>query len=268
MATPCNAVGGSFAPEEADRLNVLGVGVSATNLDLACAMIDRWIDSGARRFVTVTGVHGVMESQRDPVVRAIHNRAGMVTPDGMPLVWLLRLAGYRRADRVYGPDLMDCLLDRTTSGYRHFFYGTTSATLSKLIDNVARNYPCAVIAGHYAPPFRQLSVEEDAMVVDMIDQSRPDILWIGLSTPKQELWMGRHVGRIQVPVMIGVGAAFDFHAGTVRQAPWVIQRSGLEWLFRMAMEPRRLAGRYLRNNPAFIAGVLCQKLGLKSYSLD
>ena len=253
----------------AERLNVLGVGVSAINMATALATIEGWIASRKRHYVCVTGVHGVMESRRDPELRHIHNSAGMVTPDGMPLVWLLWASGHRSVDRVYGPDLMLAVLERSVErGCRHFLYGASEATLARLQANLHARFPGLDIVGTYSPPFRPLTVNEDAAVVEMINAARPDVVWVGLSTPKQERWMAAHRDCLEAPVLVGVGAAFDFHAGVVRQAPRFIQRSGFEWLFRLTMEPRRLWRRYLRNNPAFLVCLAGQKLGFRRYSLE
>jgi N-acetylglucosaminyldiphosphoundecaprenol N-acetyl-beta-D-mannosaminyltransferase len=252
-----------------ERVNVLGVGVSAINIPMALEQIDLWIKGrDVKTYVTVSGVHGVMESQRDEAIRRMHNDAGMVTPDGMPLVWLGKMAGHKHMDRVYGPDLMLALMEKSQKeGFRHYFYGGADGVPELLKRKLEEKYPGIQIVGTYSPPFRALTQEEDAQIVQMINDTRPDIVWIGLSTPKQEKWMSAHVGRISAPVMIGVGAAFDFHAGLKSQAPRAIQRSGFEWLYRLITEPRRLWKRYLVNNPLFILGVLGQKLGLRKYSL-
>ncbi len=251
------------------RESVLGVGVSAINMELALSEVGDWIRQGSSRYVCVTGVHGVMESQRSEELRRIHNGAGLVTPDGMPLVWLLRAAGHRRADRVYGPDLMLALLEAgCAQGYSHFFYGASNKALDLLQHRMSDRFPGLNIAGAYSPPFRPLTQDEDEDVIERINRSGADIVWVGLSTPKQERWMAAHRGRLRAPVLIGVGAAFDFHAGLVRQAPRVLQRSGLEWAFRMAMEPRRLWRRYMTNNPLFVLLILGQALSLKRYSLE
>jgi len=252
-----------------DRLNVLGVGVSALNLSLAGDIIDGWIRADRREYVCITGVHGIIESRRDPPVRAIHNAAGLVTPDGMPLVWLLRLAGHRNAGRVYGPDLMLLLLERSVSqGFTHFLYGATEATLSQLQAKLTTRFPGLRVMGALAPPFRTLTPAEDSEVVAAINRVNPDVVWIGLSTPKQEIWMAEHRPRLNARVLLGVGAAFDFHAGRRRQAPTWMQSLGLEWLFRLCQEPRRLGRRYLYNNPRFTLEIVAQKTGLRKYSYD
>jgi N-acetylglucosaminyldiphosphoundecaprenol N-acetyl-beta-D-mannosaminyltransferase len=234
------------------RIDVLGVRVSAINLDDAVTRIESWIGERSRNYACITGAHGVMLSRRDPRLRDIHNAAGMVTPDGMPLVWLSRLLGSCRTERVYGPDLMRRLtVISAQRGYRQFYYGGAEGVAEALARSLADRHPGLEVAGQYCPPFRELTSEENQAVVDMINAVRPDIVWVGLSTPKQEYWMANHLGRIHAPVMIGVGAAFDFLAGTKPQAPLIMQRSGLEWLFRAASEPRRLAGRYAYIVPAF-----------------
>jgi N-acetylglucosaminyldiphosphoundecaprenol N-acetyl-beta-D-mannosaminyltransferase len=258
-----------MATSSIPRVNVMGVGVSAINIPMALAQIDRWIkERSTHTYVTVTGVHGVMESQRDENIRRMHNEAGMVTPDGMPLVWLGKQAGHAHVDRVYGPDLMLAIMEKSQKeGYRHYFYGGADGVPELLKQKLQEKFPTIQVVGTYSPPFRPLSPEEDQQIVEMINETNPDIVWIGLSTPKQERWMSSHVGRISAPVMIGVGAAFDFHAGLKSQAPRFIQRSGFEWLYRLVTEPKRLWKRYLVNNPLFIIGIVQQKLGLKKYSL-
>ena len=242
------------------RVDVLGVGVSAIDEAEAVAIIARWIADRTPQYVCVTGVHGVMESQEDEALRGIHNRAGLVTPDGVPLVWLGRLAGHRGMQRVYGPDLMlACCAESERQGWRHFLYGGGAGVADLLADRLRARFPALEIVGTYTPPFRPLTEAEETDVERLIERSRADIVWVGLSTPKQERWMAAHVGRLAAPVLIGVGAAFDFHAGLKRQAPRWMQRSGLEWLFRLATEPRRLWRRYLANNPRFVWEIVRQR---------
>ena len=245
-----------------ERINVLGIGVSAVDIPCTLDTIDCWIVGGDKQYVCVTGVHGIVESQHDGDLLKIHNRAGLVVPDGMPLVWLLWLSGHAEADRVYGPDLMLAVLKHgRRRGYRHFLYGATEETLRRLEANVARAHPDARIVGRIAPPFRPLSAAEERAVTSAINDSGADIVWVGLSTPKQERWMAAFRNRLDANVLIGVGAAFDFHAGSVRQAPRFVQRSGFEWAFRLMMEPRRLWRRYARNNPEFLWKLISQKIG-------
>jgi N-acetylglucosaminyldiphosphoundecaprenol N-acetyl-beta-D-mannosaminyltransferase len=249
-----------------ERVNILGVRVSAINMAQALSIIDGWIARRQQHYVCVSGVHGVMESQRDEDLRRIHNDAGLVTPDGMPLVWLSRLHGHAHVERVYGPDLMLALSEHSLAkGYKHFFYGGGEGVHERLTSNLRHRFSGLRVVGGYCPPFRPLSSAEDEQIVETINEADPDIVWVGLSTPKQERWMVEHVGRLTAPVMIGVGAAFDFHAGLKKQAPRWMQRSGLEWLFRLVTEPRRLWRRYLVNNPLFVLLVLRQALGFNRY---
>ena len=251
------------------RVNILGVGISAINTEMALDIIGGWIAKRESHYVCVTGVHGVMECQRNPELRRTHNTSGLTTPDGMPLVWLSKLKGCRLVDRVYGPDLMLALCERSVAcGCRHFFYGGGDGVPEQLAANLQRRFPGLQVAGVYSPPFRPLTPKEDEQVVRMIKRADPDIVWVGLSTPKQERWMAEHVRRLTAPVLIGVGAAFDFHAGRKKQAPRWVQRTGLEWLFRLLTEPRRLWRRYLVNNPLFVMLVMAQALGLREYPLE
>lgn len=244
------------------RANILGVRVSAINLDTALWVIHDWIVRRDRHYVCVTGVHGIMESQRNKELRRIHNSAGLVTPDGMPLVWLSRWMGFPHVGRVYGPDLMLAVCAHSEQrGYRHFFYGGAPGVPQKLLARLKSRFPALKVAGMYSPPFRRLTENEDRMMVRAINLIRPDIVWVGMSTPKQEHWMAEHVGRLCASVLIGVGAAFDFHAGLKKQAPAWMQKSGLEWSFRLMTEPRRLWPRYLVNNPMFLWLMFLQALG-------
>lgn len=251
------------------RANILGVGVSPLTMSKALQAVDRWIARREPHYVCVTSVHGLMESQRDDGLRRIHNAAGLVTPDGMPLVWVSRLKGFRHVERVYGPDLLLAVCRHSTRmGYRHFFYGGGPGVPERLAANLVRRFPGLLVAGTYAPPFRALTPEEDARVIRIVNDAGPDIVWVGLSTPKQERWMAAHVGRTRAPVMIGVGAAFDFHAGLKKQAPRWMRRSGLEWSFRLLMEPRRLWARYLINGPLFLSLLFLQTVGVKQYRME
>jgi N-acetylglucosaminyldiphosphoundecaprenol N-acetyl-beta-D-mannosaminyltransferase len=238
------------------RFDVLGVAVSAVDLDRSVQEITRWINEREQHYVCVTGVHGVMESQSDPELMQIHRDSGLTTPDGMPMVWAGRWAGLD-VERVYGPDLMLLLCARAAErGWTSYFYGGAEGIPEQLAEQLAQRFPGLKVVGTCSPPFRALTPEEDDQIVARINATDPDLVYIGLSTPKQERWMAAHAGRIRAPVMIGVGAAFDIHAGGLRQAPRWMQRSGLEWLFRLAVEPRRLWRRYLSNNPRFVMKIL------------
>lgn len=251
-----------------DRVNVLGVGVSALSIPLALGRFNDWIAAEAREYVCVADVHAVMQSRWDDGFRAIHNGAGIVTPDGMPLVWLCRLAGRAQVSRVYGPDLLLATCAHSVArGWRHFFYGGAPGVAATLAAHLAARFPGLVVAGTHTPPFRDLSEAEAAEVAASIDAARADIVWVGLSTPKQERWMAAFRPRLAAPILVGIGAAFDFHSGTKPQAPYWIQRSGFEWLFRLASEPRRLWPRYRKVVPAFLWNLALQKLRLKRFPL-
>ncbi len=239
------------------RVDVLGVRISAINMAMALDEIERWVSTGESHYVCVTGVHGVMESQQDPELREIHNRSGLTTPDGMPMVWAGRRAGASWMSRVYGPDLMLSVCERAAErGWTSYFYGGKEGVPERLAERLQERFPGFKVVGLESPPFRPLSADEDEAVVGRINAAAPDLVWVGLSTPKQERWMAGHVGRIQAPAVLGVGAAFDIHAGTLRQAPAWVQRRGLEWLYRLYREPRRLWRRYVSIIPRFVLAIL------------
>lgn len=235
------------------RVDVLGVEVSTVNQDMALDEVTRWIDEQQRHYVCVTGVHGVMECQRDEKLRDIHNASGLTTPDGMPMVWAGHKAGAAWMDRVYGPDLMLNVLERAAErGWTSYLYGGKDGVPELLAEKLTERMPDLKIVGAYSPPFRALTEEEDAQIVQRINDSGADLVWVGLSTPKQEKWMDAHRDRLNAPALFGVGAAFDFHAGLVPQAPEWMQKRGLEWFYRLTKEPKRLWRRYFRNNPAYL----------------
>ena len=235
------------------RAEILGLRVSAIDMKIAIATIELWIESRTQHYICVTGVHGVMESQRDQALKDIHNAAGMVTPDGMPLVWMSHWLGFKATERVYGPDLMALMMAVSAArGYRNYFYGGGPGIAVQLKNKLCGANPGLQVVGTMCPPFRAMTEAEDGAVVRELNEAAPDIIWVGLSTPRQEKWMAAHAGRVTAPVMVGVGAAFDFLSGNKSQAPGWMQRSGLEWMYRLASEPRRLAGRDLRNNPQFV----------------
>lgn len=250
------------------RVNVLGVGLSVLNLDTATTAVAQALERGIRGYVCVTGVHGVSEAQSDGMFKDILNQSLMNTPDGMPMVWMGRLQGFENMGRVYGPDLMLRVCDWSAkTGYSHFFYGGAPGVGEALAARLKSRFPELRVAGTYTPPFRPLTPDEDAQLVTLVRSCKPDIFWVGLSTPKQERFMSQYWKRLDARLFFGVGAAFDFHAGKLRQAPRWMQRSGLEWFFRLCCEPRRLWRRYLRNNPLFLARATMQLTGLKRYPL-
>ncbi|HWP83578.1 MAG TPA: WecB/TagA/CpsF family glycosyltransferase, partial [Terriglobia bacterium] len=238
--------------------------MNALQIPDAIDEMERWIrERDGSHYIAVTGMHGVTEAQRDFGFRAVLNAADLVVPDGMPLVWLGRLRGYPLERRVYGPELMLAFCQQTAhKGYRHFFYGGAPGVADALARSLAKRFPGLVVAGTYSPPFRPLTAAEDAEVSEYIQRAKPDVLWVGLSTPKQERWMHEHRPRLRVPVMVGVGAAFDIHTGRLRQAPRWMRERGLEWLFRLLQEPRRLWRRYLVLGSQFVFLVALELLGL------
>lgn len=241
---------------------VLGVRVHAVQIPEVVSQMQLWIQSNTRgRYIAVTGMHGIAESRTDNELRGALDSADFVVPDGMPLVWLARWHGYSLKRRVYGPELMETFCRETGPAYRHFFYGGAAGTADRLADSLHRRYGIAV-AGTYTPPFRPLTEEELQDVTSQIAEGSTDLLWVGLSTPKQEKWMYVHRDKLSVPVMLGVGAAFDINSGKTSQAPPWMRESGLEWMFRLLAEPRRLWRRYLVSIPAAVGLVFLEILGL------
>jgi len=250
----------------APRVNLLGVLITPTNLADTVKTLETWRAEGKREYVCCVSVHGIVEAQSDPAFRSVLSRAALTTQDGMPLVWWCQHAGFKAASRACGRDVMLAMCEiAAEKGHRHYFYGGAPGIPELLVANLTKRFPGLPIAGYRSPPFRQLSPGEDAREVAMINETKPDFVWIGLGTPKQDRWMADHLGKIEAAAMLGVGAAFDFHAGVKSNAPQWMQRSGLEWLFRLASEPRRLAGRYLIGNSIFVARATQQLLGWKSY---
>lgn len=248
--------------------NILGVKLSAVNMTMALHTIDEWIRRQQANYVCVAPVHSIMECFDSPELRDVFNHAGLVTPDGMPLVWVSRLHGQATTERVYGPDLLLALCEHGMAlGYRHYFYGGAEGVAEILVERLHSRFPELQVAGLYSPPFRTLTSEEESNIIDRINATNPTIVWVGLGAPKQERWMAANLLNLSAPVLIGVGAAFDFHAGLKPQAPRWMQRSGLEWLFRLSTEPKRLWKRYLINNPRFVYHVLMQTVGLRQYDV-
>jgi N-acetylglucosaminyldiphosphoundecaprenol N-acetyl-beta-D-mannosaminyltransferase len=249
----------------AASFRVLGVKVNAVQIPEVIQRMEYWIAADRRtHYIAVTGMHGVSEAQRDPHFKSILEQADLVVPDGMPLVWLGRKHGHGLRRRVYGPELMETFCRETAGKYRHFFYGGAPGVAEGLAQSERQRHGICVV-GTYCPPFRPLTAEEQADVIAMIQQARPDVLWVGLSTPKQERWMEEFKDRIHVPVLLGVGAAFDLNSGRLQQAPVWMRENGLEWLFRLLAEPRRLWRRYLVQGSKFAWCVGLELLGLRRF---
>lgn len=251
------------------RFNVLGTGVSALSLDQARDLV---VAAAARRAggcVCCATAYNVQLARRLPALRAAYNRSFLTTPDGMPLVWLARWHGHRQATRVYGPDLLLAVCDAgRAAGLTHFFYGGADGVATQLAASLAERFPGLRVAGTFTPPFRPLDANERESLHAQAVRAAPHVVWIGLSSPKQELFMAEHTALFGGAVVLGVGAAFDFHSGRVKQAPHWMQRCGLEWLFRLGTEPRRLWRRYLIQNPCFVANTVAQLIGVRKFPVE
>jgi N-acetylglucosaminyldiphosphoundecaprenol N-acetyl-beta-D-mannosaminyltransferase len=250
------------APDLPATAEVLGVPLALTDYEQTLDWIDDAVASGHRGYVCVAATHTVMATRDDPALRAAVLAADFTVPDGQPLVWALKALGHDVSDRVYGPDLMEQACARAAqTGQRFYLYGGRNpGALAQLARSLRLRYPGLRIVGGQAPPFRTLTDAEEEAVAADIKRSGADVVWVGLGVPKQEKWMATMRHRVSASVLIGVGAAFDFHAGLIPQAPGWMQRAGLEWLFRLAQEPRRLWRRYLRYNPRFVVGFVRQYL--------
>jgi N-acetylglucosaminyldiphosphoundecaprenol N-acetyl-beta-D-mannosaminyltransferase len=241
---------------------VVGIPVAVTDYDQVMDVMDGLVESRERGYFCAAPVHALMVARNDQQMRDALLRSTMVMPDGMPLVWGVNLLGERLRDRVYGPELMLRYSRRCAErGHRVWLYGgRDQGSLAQLALSMRHHNPGIQVVGGYSPPFRPLTVAEEHAVVEQINEDRPDVLWVGIGVPKQEKWMVRMRDRLEVPVMCGVGAAFDFHSGRISQAPPWMQERGLEWIYRIAQEPRRLLPRYLWFNPLFVAAFARQLL--------
>jgi|SRR5271156_5852046 len=258
----------SVAAQASDRANVLGIGVHAVNLNRSAEIIEAAVDADRKGYVCVTGIHGVMEAQRNAGLRMALDHAMLVVPDGVPTVWVGRLQGHKQMERVFGPDLMKEICRRTvTSGHSHFLYGGNPGVAELLKENLESWFPGIRIVGTYTPPFRPLTAVEKSDLQARLLELRPDFFWVGLSTPKQEQFMAENLGSLNCKIMLGVGAAFDIHTGRIKDAPDWIKRSGLQWFHRLCQEPSRLWKRYLVSNTGFLARIVLQFAGLKRYPL-
>jgi N-acetylglucosaminyldiphosphoundecaprenol N-acetyl-beta-D-mannosaminyltransferase len=245
-------------------VDVLGVRLALTDYDEMLGWIDAMVASRQQGYLCACNVHTVMASREDPVLRASLDSASINVPDGQPLVWAINSLGHSLRSRVYGPELMSRASGRAADlGHRFYLYGgRNQGALVQLALNLRQRHPGVKIVGGYSPPHRQLTGEEQEAIVDEINHSEPDVVWAGIGVPKQEKWMADVRAQLEAPVLIGVGAAFDFHAGLVPQAPNWVQESGLEWAYRLAHEPRRLWKRYLRYNPKFL-GAFARQLAAR-----
>ena len=253
---------------ELEQVNVLGVGVHAVNMRSVASMLGARIRSGGKGFVCLTGVHGIMEAQKYPEFKAILNGSLLTTPDGVPTVWVGRWQGYSQMQRVFGPELMlEVCAMSVGKGYTHFLYGGADGVAEQLKASLLRRFPGLRIVGTYTPPFRPLNQAEKQDLYARVSTVKPDIFWVGLSTPKQEHFMARYLPLLDTRVMIGVGAAFLFHTGVIQDSPQWVKNVGLQWLHRLLQEPARLWRRYLLNNPRFICFALLQLVGIKRYAL-
>jgi N-acetylglucosaminyldiphosphoundecaprenol N-acetyl-beta-D-mannosaminyltransferase len=251
------------------RTNVLGVGISVIDMNDAVAISDSMIKSRDRHYVCITDVHTVIEAQSDAAFRAILNNSSMTTPDGMPLVWVGQLQGHKNMSRVYGPDfLLEMCRVSVERGYRHFFFGGKPGVADRLVSELKEQFPGLTVAGTYTPPFRPLTASEEDELEDLVAQATPDVFWVGLGSPKQERFMAKYCGRLETKLMVGVGAAFDIHSGSVKEAPQWLKNAGLQWLHRLVQEPRRLWKRYLICVPGFIWKISLQFLGIGKFAVD
>lgn len=252
---------GAEGMQHADpHFDVLGIQVNAIQIPGVIARMESWITGhNGCRYIAVTGMHGITEAQHDAEFAQVLNSADLVVPDGMPLVWLGRKQGHRLKRRVYGPELMQTFCSFTGSKYRHFFYGGAPGVAESLAKAMQTAY-CIKVAGTFSPPYRKLSDPEHKRILADINSTEADVLWIGLSTPKQEHWMHRSRSGLNVPAMVGVGAAFDIHTGRTKQAPRWMREHGLEWSFRLYQEPRRLWRRYLIYGSEFVLRIMVDSL--------
>ena len=253
-------VKGKMSTVERTAGRVLGIKVDAVSWDEAVERVLDWARERTSRYVAISNVHVVVTASRDAAFQKVIDGADMATPDGAPVAWMLRRLGFANQKRISGPDLMWALCERcAVEGLPVYFYGSTETTLAALSERLRIEFPGLAVGGMESPPFRALTEDEDAAAVNRINASNAGIVFVGLGCPKQEHWMAEHRGRVNA-VMIGVGAAFDFHAGVIKRAPQWMQDNGLEWLHRLVSEPKRLWRRYLVTNTLFIVGAARQLL--------
>lgn len=251
-----------------ERFNVLGVGVNAVSFSEAVDIFVHAIESGRTGYVCLSSVHPIVEAVRDYSFRRILNRSLLTLPDGMPLVWVGRLQRHRRMERVYGPDFMLAICEQSVrKKWTHFLYGGKEGVGEALKKNLERKFPGIRVCGTYCPPFRDLTAEEEDELQKVVSAASPDIMWVGISSPKQEKFMASHSGVLKCRMMVGVGAAFDLHTGRMRDAPKWMKEAGLQWFHRLTQEPFRLGRRYIVTHPTFVFLIMLQLSGLKKFQL-
>tara|TARA_B100001750_G_scaffold234411_1_gene235748 strand:+ start:1241 stop:2002 length:762 start_codon:yes stop_codon:yes gene_type:complete len=237
------------------KIDIIGIGISQTSINDVIVFIEKFLKNknNKKGYITVTGAHGIIESTKSNYIEKIHNQSLLSIPDGMPLVWISKIKGSKTIARCFGPQVMLELIKKTQNkNIKHFFYGGKSGIANELKDKMLEKFPNSKIVGTFTPPFRELNSEEESKLISCIENCKPDIIWVGLSTPKQEIFMYEYINKLNTKLMMGVGAAFDYHTEKIVIAPRFIQNAGLEWLFRLIIEPKRLFKRYLEIVPKFI----------------
>jgi N-acetylglucosaminyldiphosphoundecaprenol N-acetyl-beta-D-mannosaminyltransferase len=251
-----------------ERANVLGVGVHAVDMEDAIRLMIEAVERRRKGYVCLASAHGVVESERDPALRGILDKAMLVLPDGMPLVWVARLQGFAGVRRVFGPELMLKVLQREDlRTVRHFFCGGEAGVAEELREQMERRFPWLQVCGTFTPPFRVMLRGEEEEFVTEVAEAQPDIVWVGLSTPKQERFMARYVAQLDTTLLVGVGAAFLLHTGAIQDSPQWVKGAGLQWLHRLMQEPRRLWRRYALVVPGFLFQSMLQLSGLRRWEL-
>jgi N-acetylglucosaminyldiphosphoundecaprenol N-acetyl-beta-D-mannosaminyltransferase len=244
---------------------VLGVSVEAVNMEQAVQRISAKLGARRKGYICMANVHGIMEAHRSSQISAIYAQSLITLPDGTPTVWVGRLQGHRHMQRVAGPDLMREIFRREDfAPYTHFFYGGKEGVAEELRRRFAEQYPWARIVGTWTPPYGDLTLGEERELIGRIRRLKPDIIWVGISTPRQERFMHRYLDRLETTLMFGVGAAYDFHTGRIKDAPQWVKSIGMQWLHRLLQDPRRLWKRYLRSNSGFLWHIALQLAGLQA----
>jgi len=246
---------------------VLGIPVEPLNMETAVARIANELELRRKGYVCMVCVHGIMEALRDPDFAQVYASATMLVPDGAPTAWVGRWQGFPNMRRVAGPELMlEIMRRKAFANCTHFLYGGKQGVADELRETLTQQFPWVQIVGAHTPPFRELTLEEEESLATRIHESKPDMIWVGLGTPKQDRFMMRFLPLLDCTLMFGVGAAFDFHTGRIKDSPQWVKRTGLQWLHRLIQDPRRLFWRYLHDNPAFVWHIALQLAGLRTYS--